>query len=197
LDASAEAAKVRDLQAKMRSFTKQTGLSRQSSREGGRVAKVMSIEASPQSIVPAVAGVGPTVSEGFELTGFSYEGNFKKEFGDKYLYHTSPFSNIEAIKDKGLLSNSGSLYKGYTTKEVALATNTAEARYFESLARVQEGVQFDREQPFMLLRVKVSNTNAVPYKWHVNEVRSGAVSPELLEIWDGKKWLPLVVQTVR
>jgi hypothetical protein len=33
LDASAEAAKVRDLQAKMRSFTKQTGLSRQGVRE--------------------------------------------------------------------------------------------------------------------------------------------------------------------
>lgn len=48
LDASVEAAKVRDLQAKMRLFTKQTGLSREYSREGGKLFSVAKMVETPK-----------------------------------------------------------------------------------------------------------------------------------------------------
>jgi hypothetical protein len=54
LDNTEEISRVRDLQARMRDFIDQTGLSRQSSREGGRVVKV--ITAAPTPVPVPVEG---------------------------------------------------------------------------------------------------------------------------------------------
>lgn len=128
-------------------------------------------------------------AEGFEHAGWDYEGDFQKEHGDKYIYHSSFEDNLESIKAKGLIGGLGSNYEGYNTPEVAFATNVDEALYFYAMARNK------RLNPagIILLRAKVSQTTAKSYKWHMNEVRSGNVSPEVLEIWDiaERVWRPL------
>lgn len=95
LDASAEAAKVRDLQAKMRSFTKQTGLSRQGVRE-----QVVSktINASTQK---AVSSVTPDYNDRFAQSGSTFSDTAK---------HGEYIKNLSDEESKSIRRYTGSYY---------------------------------------------------------------------------------------
>ncbi len=109
------------------------------------------------------------------------------QFEQGMLYHTTPIKNLSKIAEQGLIPDAKKVFDRITSDDVYLATGKLAQYWAEGVMKV--GHERGNAAVVML---RTARENAVGAIRQANtDVVARSVAKEYLEVWDGKKWVPL------
>jgi len=111
-----------------------------------------------------------------------------KEDNQEYVYHTT-FSDLDSIKDKGLIINTEKTFEGYGVDKIYLAPDLDAVRYWSEMGFWRNYDKGNISEP-KILRVKKTDVSGLSPSIRRDEITSGEIEPKHLEKWcpDTQRW---------